>query len=139
MSVLDRSYVWEPGIELDREMNAKSCSSLFHIYQTPITCYPGEGNGNSVQYSCLGNPMERGAWWATVRGVAKSQMRLSDWILVHSVLRYLVYIINAFILGGKRPMHLDYYGERTLLGFGIYLIKKTNKQKTELVHPKPVQ
>ena len=39
---------------------------------------PGEGNGNPLQYSCLGNPMNRGAWWATVHGVAKSQTRLSD-------------------------------------------------------------
>ena len=33
---------------------------------------PGEGNGNLLQFSCLGNPMDRGAWWATVHGVAKS-------------------------------------------------------------------
>jgi len=39
---------------------------------------PGEGNGNPLQYSCLGNPMDRGAWWVTVHGVAKSQTRLSD-------------------------------------------------------------
>ena len=32
---------------------------------------PGEGNGNPLQYSCLGNPMDRGAWRATVHGVAK--------------------------------------------------------------------
>ena len=32
---------------------------------------PGEGNGNIFQYSCLGNPMDRGAWWATVHRVAK--------------------------------------------------------------------
>ena len=32
---------------------------------------PGEGNGNPLWYSCLGNPMDRGAWWATVHGVAK--------------------------------------------------------------------
>ena len=32
---------------------------------------PGEGSGNPLQYSCLGNPMERGAWWAPVRGVTK--------------------------------------------------------------------
>ena len=32
---------------------------------------PGGGNGNPTQYSCLENPMDRGAWWATVRGVAK--------------------------------------------------------------------
>ena len=37
----------------------------------------GGGLGNSLQYSCLENPMDRGAWWATVRGVAKSQTRLS--------------------------------------------------------------
>ena len=30
---------------------------------------PGEGKGNPLQYSCLGNPMDRGAWWATVHGV----------------------------------------------------------------------
>ena len=34
--------------------------------------FPGEGHGNPVQYSCLGNPMDRGAWWATVHGVTKS-------------------------------------------------------------------
>ena len=33
---------------------------------------PGEGNGNPLQYSCLKNPMDRGAWWATVHGVAES-------------------------------------------------------------------
>ena len=33
---------------------------------------PGKGNGNPLQYSCLENPMEGGAWWATVHGVAKS-------------------------------------------------------------------
>ena len=31
--------------------------------------FPGEGNGNPLQDSCLGNPMDRGAWWATVQGV----------------------------------------------------------------------
>ena len=34
---------------------------------------PGEGNGNPLQYSCLENPMDQGARWATVHGVAKSQ------------------------------------------------------------------
>ena len=36
----------------------------------------GEGSGNSLQYSCLENPIDRGAWWATAHGVAKSQPRL---------------------------------------------------------------
>ena len=39
---------------------------------------PGEGNGNPLQYSCLGNPMDGGAWRATVHGVTKSQTRLSN-------------------------------------------------------------
>ena len=37
----------------------------------------GEGNGNPFQYSCVENSMDRGAWWAAVRGVKKSQTRLS--------------------------------------------------------------
>ena len=47
---------------------------------------PGGENGNPLQYSCLGNPMDRGAWWATVHGVAKSQTQLQRlgmyWLLV---------------------------------------------------------
>ena len=38
----------------------------------------GEGNGNLLQYSCLENPMDGGAWWATVHGATKSGTRLSD-------------------------------------------------------------
>ena len=38
---------------------------------------PGEGNGNSLQYAFLGNPLDRGAWCATVHGVAKSRTLLS--------------------------------------------------------------
>ena len=37
---------------------------------------PGEGNGNPLHYSCLENPMDGGAWWATVHGVGKSQTQL---------------------------------------------------------------
>ena len=58
--------------------------------------YPGGGNSNPLQYSCLENPMDRGAWQATVHGVAKSRTRLSDWTRTiiwgpcwgHSVLNY---------------------------------------------------
>ena len=39
---------------------------------------PEEGNGNPLQYSCLGNSMDRGAWWATVHGVTKSWTRLRE-------------------------------------------------------------
>ena len=46
---------------------------------------PGEGNGNPLQYSCLENSMDGGAWWATVHGVAKSQMRLNDFSLFRAI------------------------------------------------------
>jgi len=39
---------------------------------------PGEGNGNPLQYSCLGNPLDRGAWRAAVHGVTKNRTQLGD-------------------------------------------------------------
>ena len=45
---------------------------------------PGEGNGNPLQYSCLGNPMGGGAWWATVHRVAKSWTGLSTHGTTHN-------------------------------------------------------
>ena len=42
---------------------------------------PGEGNGNPLQYSCLENSMDRGAWQTTVHGVTKNQTQLSDFHL----------------------------------------------------------
>ena len=45
----------------------------------PTVSLPGEGNGTPLQYSCLENPMDRGAWWAAVHGVAKSRTWLSDY------------------------------------------------------------
>ena len=49
-------------------------------------CLPsdgGEGNGTPLQYSCLENPMDRGAWWAAVHGVTKSQTRLSNFTFTY--------------------------------------------------------
>ena len=50
------------------------------ICRNPVTdCELGsEGDGTPLQYSCLENPMDGGAWWAAVHGVSKSQTRLSD-------------------------------------------------------------
>ena len=54
--------------------------------------FPGEGNGNPLQYPCLENPIDKGAWWATVPGVAKSQSQLSTLSLPYTLLcaRYFV-------------------------------------------------
>ena len=49
---------------------------------------PGEGNGNPLQYSCLKNPMDGEAWWATIHGVAKSWTRLSDFTSLHFYLLF---------------------------------------------------
>ena len=48
-----------------------------YIYAHIYICI-GEGNGTPLLYSCLENPMDGGAWWAAVHGVAKSRTRLSD-------------------------------------------------------------
>ena len=53
--------------------NARDLGSVFGLGRSP-----GEGNGNLLQNSCLENPMDRGAWRATVHGVAKNRTRLSN-------------------------------------------------------------
>ena len=59
---------------------------------------PGEGSGNPLQYSCLENPMDGGAWWATVHGVAKSQTWLRDFTFTFII--YWIFIIFQ-ILGNS--------------------------------------
>ena len=49
-----------------------------------LSCIGGE-NGNPLQYSCLENPIDGGAWWAAVHGVAKSRTRLSDFTFTFHV------------------------------------------------------
>ena len=67
---------------------------------------PGEGNGNPLQYYCLENPMDSGAWQATVHGITKSQARLCDFTslslkhalefhVVHSLAFALCYVLNS--------------------------------------------
>ena len=46
---------------------------FFFFFTVSYSNRAGEGNDNTLQYSCLENPMDGGPWWATVRGVAKSQ------------------------------------------------------------------
>ena len=52
---------------------------LFNLYAEYII---REGNGTPLQYSCLENPMDGGAWWGAVHGVAKSRTRLSDFTFI---------------------------------------------------------
>ena len=57
---------------------------------------PGEGNSNPLQYSCLENPMDGGAWWAIVHGVAKSRTGLSDFTLFRFFDRVIGTITSCF-------------------------------------------
>ena len=58
--------------------------------------FPREENGNPLQYSCLENPMDGGAWWATVHGVTQSWTPLSDFTpLQNPCSRYTIYEKNA--------------------------------------------
>ena len=70
-----RHYLGFPGgsVLKNPPVNAGDTSSILGLGRSP-----GEGSGNPLQYSCLGNPMDRGAWGATVHGVAKSSTRLRD-------------------------------------------------------------
>ena len=62
----------------DEDSYLPSKRSRLDPWVRKIQLRKGEGNGNPLQYSCLGNPMDRGAWRATVHGVSKSQTRLGD-------------------------------------------------------------
>ena len=64
---------------------------------------PGEGNGNPLQYSCLENPIDRGAWWATVHGVVKSRTQLSDFTLLHMHM-YVCVLSNSVMCDSCDPM-----------------------------------
>ena len=65
---------------------------------------PGEGNGNPLHYSHLGNPMDRGAWWATLHGVARSQTWLSDGAHMH-------YYEHFYVLAKSSEFHLGKNGK----------------------------
>ena len=65
---------------VNKQKNRKLfCSSTARLWGKWIFFYRSLGNGTPLQYSCLENPMDRGAWWAAVHAVEKSQTRLSDW------------------------------------------------------------
>ena len=62
--------------------------------------YVGEGNGTPLQYSCLENPMDGGAWWAAVYGVTQSRTRLSDFTLTFQ--------FSCIVEGNGNPLQCPY-------------------------------
>ena len=57
--------------------------SLVFLFNELVHCFLRKGNYNSLQYSCLENSMDRGAWWARVHGATKSQTWLSNWTIAN--------------------------------------------------------
>ena len=64
-------YTIPKGVPCDSDSKESACNSGDPGLIPGLERYPGEGNGNPLQYSCLDNPMDRGAWWATVHGVTR--------------------------------------------------------------------
>ena len=87
------ALAWKiPWMEEPGRMQSMGLLRVGHDWATSVSCI-GEGNGNLLQYSCLENPRDRGAWWAAIYGVTQSQTwlkRLSSsssrtgWISLHS-------------------------------------------------------
>ena len=79
------SYMGLPGGSDSKESlcNAGDLSPILGLGKSP-----GEENGNPLQYSCLENPMDGGAWWAAVHGVAKSRTQLSDFTFTFHFFEY---------------------------------------------------
>ena len=72
ISLVDSSevdtWIWAVSVGKESACSAGDLGSIPRLGRSP-----GEGNGNPLQYPCLENLMDRGAWWAAVHGVAKSQ------------------------------------------------------------------
>ena len=66
--------------------------------------YSGKGNGNVLQYSCLENAVDRGAWQATVNGMAKSQIWLCDWL---SLFTFHVSVNPKLLINASLSFSLD--------------------------------
>ena len=83
---------------------------------------PGEGNGNPFQYSCLENPMDGGAWWATVHGVAKSRTRLSDFTF--TLVHYEDYLdlYTALVLIPDALNSEPWFGQTTIFPWWFYVL-----------------
>ena len=71
----NHKWLFRQSLEL---MAMNGDKNTYQSFMASVGWYVGEGNGTPLQYSCLENPMDGGAWWAAVHGVARSQTRLSN-------------------------------------------------------------
>ena len=73
-----KQVTWNVIKQLTKQVTQNVLIIMYKLLTRKSSKENGEGNGNPLQYSCLENSMDGGAWWATVRGVAKSRTWLSD-------------------------------------------------------------
>ena len=78
--MLKKLNAFQANIDPLGKQNHYIDSTTTIVYFCTVTKLLGEGSGTPLQYSCLENPMDGGAWWAAVHGVAKSRTQLSDFI-----------------------------------------------------------
>ena len=90
---------------------------------------PGEGNGNPLQYSCLENPMDRGAWRATVHGVAKNRTRLSDFTHTHVYMYVCMYITDSlfYIVETNTTLESNYMPIKFFFKSGAFCFALLNR------------
>ena len=81
-TVLNWFFVF-PGGSAGKEPACKCRRRKKHRFDAGLGRFPGEGNGNPLQYSCLENSMDRGDWWATDHGVAKSMPACGHLLLLY--------------------------------------------------------
>ena len=83
-----------PWIEEPVRLQSMGSQTVWHNWATSLSRI-GEGNGNPLQCPCLENPMDRGAWRATVHGVTKSWTQLSNWACTH--IRIITYDLSMLL------------------------------------------
>ena len=78
LNKMEKSGMFLDGKTILFKKNPLILTQLIYKFNEILNAIFGEGNGTPLQYSCLENPMDGGAWWAAVHRVAKSRTRLSD-------------------------------------------------------------
>ena len=107
-------YIWASQVTLVVKSSPVSAGDVRDKGSIPGSGRsPGGGHGNPLQYSCLENPMDRGAWCATVHRVAKSQTRLNQPSTHSRTITYHVYTIKKIKIDEIK--HYDFLDAKTLL------------------------
>ena len=127
-AVMAREKQLQSGKDKPQHWNSRSSPWCCSIQPKPplrvSMGFPGtEGNGTPLQYSCLENPMDRGAWWAAVHGVAKSRTRLNDFTFTFMHWRRKWQPTPVFLPG-------DSQGQGSLVG--CHLWGRTESDMTEV-------